>query len=86
VNTSRALVFSNRHNFSFGLGRPGPGATGFFGSNNQGDKGFGQYLHVGRVRWQYRRFRWADEWKNWGTGFIKTDIWLQTIHTSLSKK
>jgi cyclase len=27
-----------------------------------------------------------DEWKNWGTGFIKTDIWLETIHRSLSKK
>lgn len=27
-----------------------------------------------------------DEWKSWGTGFIKTDIWLETIHRSLSKK
>jgi glyoxylase-like metal-dependent hydrolase (beta-lactamase superfamily II) len=27
-----------------------------------------------------------DEWKAWGTGFIKTDVWLETIHRSLSKK
>lgn len=27
-----------------------------------------------------------DKWKEWGTGFIKTDVWLETIHRSLSKK
>jgi cyclase len=27
-----------------------------------------------------------DEWKEWGTGFIKTDMWLETIYRSLSKK
>ena len=27
-----------------------------------------------------------EEWKDWGTGFIKTDLWLETIHRSLSKK
>ncbi|MBA3355933.1 MAG: MBL fold metallo-hydrolase [Pyrinomonadaceae bacterium] len=27
-----------------------------------------------------------EEWKSWGTGFIKTDFWIETIHTSLSKK
>ena len=26
------------------------------------------------------------EWASWGTGFIKTDVWLETIHRSLSKK
>jgi len=26
-----------------------------------------------------------DEWKSWGTGFIKTDVWLETIHRSLSR-
>jgi cyclase len=25
-----------------------------------------------------------EEWKSWGTGFIKTDIWIETIHRSLS--
>jgi cyclase len=28
----------------------------------------------------------TEEWKSWGTGFIKTDSWIETIHTSLSKK
>ena len=28
----------------------------------------------------------SDEWKEWGTGFIKTDMWLETIYRSLSKK
>ncbi len=27
-----------------------------------------------------------DEWKAWGVGFIKTDLWLETIHKSLSQK
>lgn len=27
-----------------------------------------------------------EEWKSWGTGFIKTDVWIEIIHTSLSKK
>ena len=27
-----------------------------------------------------------DEWKAWGTGFIKTDLWLETVYRSLSKK
>ncbi len=26
-----------------------------------------------------------DEWKPWGTGFIKTDRWIETIHKSLKK-
>ncbi len=28
----------------------------------------------------------ADEWKPWGAGFIKTDLWLETIYKSLTKK
>ncbi len=27
-----------------------------------------------------------EEWKMWGTGFIKTDVWIETIHRSLAKK
>ncbi|MDQ3667033.1 MAG: MBL fold metallo-hydrolase [Acidobacteriota bacterium] len=27
-----------------------------------------------------------EEWKSWGTGFIKTDVWIETIHRSLAKK
>jgi glyoxylase-like metal-dependent hydrolase (beta-lactamase superfamily II) len=27
-----------------------------------------------------------DKWKDWGSGFIKTDLWLQTIYDSLTHK
>ena len=27
-----------------------------------------------------------EEWKSWGTGFIKTDVWLTLIYNSLSAK
>ena len=27
-----------------------------------------------------------EEWKSWGTGFIKTDTWLTLVYTSLSAK
>lgn len=27
-----------------------------------------------------------EEWKSWGTGFIKTDTWIELIHISLTKK
>ena len=27
-----------------------------------------------------------DEWKSWGAGFIKTDQWIELIHTSLTRK
>ncbi len=27
-----------------------------------------------------------EEWKSWGVGFIKTDVWIEIIHRSLSKK
>jgi hypothetical protein len=26
------------------------------------------------------------EWKTWGTGFINTDAWIETIFNSLSQK
>jgi glyoxylase-like metal-dependent hydrolase (beta-lactamase superfamily II) len=26
------------------------------------------------------------EWKDWGSGFIPTDFWIQTVHQSLQKK
>jgi glyoxylase-like metal-dependent hydrolase (beta-lactamase superfamily II) len=28
----------------------------------------------------------AEEWKSWGTGFIKTDQWIELIHISLTRK
>ncbi len=27
-----------------------------------------------------------DKWKPWGTGFIKTDRWLETVHRSLTRE
>ena len=27
-----------------------------------------------------------EEWKTWGTGFVKQDFWLETIFTSLTRK
>ena len=27
-----------------------------------------------------------DEWKSWGTGFIKTDRWIETLYRSFAKK
>jgi glyoxylase-like metal-dependent hydrolase (beta-lactamase superfamily II) len=27
-----------------------------------------------------------DEWKTWGAGFVNTDRWITTIHTSFTKK
>ena len=27
-----------------------------------------------------------EEWKSWGTGFIKTEAWIELIHISLTKK
>jgi cyclase len=27
-----------------------------------------------------------EEWKSWGTGFIKTDQWIELIHISLTRK
>jgi cyclase len=27
-----------------------------------------------------------DEWKSWGAGFIKTDMWLELVYRSLSKQ
>jgi cyclase len=26
------------------------------------------------------------EWKSWGTGFIKTDAWIETVYRSFKKK
>jgi glyoxylase-like metal-dependent hydrolase (beta-lactamase superfamily II) len=45
-----------------------------------------QKMTAGKNLEQIKTEGLPDEWSNWGTGFIKTDIWLQTIHTSLSKK
>jgi hypothetical protein len=28
----------------------------------------------------------GDEWKDWGTGFIPTNFWIQTVYESLQKE
>jgi hypothetical protein len=35
---------------------------------------------------QIKKESLPEEWKSWGTGFIKTDAWIETIYKSLSKK
>jgi hypothetical protein len=27
-----------------------------------------------------------EEWKSWGSGFIKTDVWITLVYNSLSAK
>jgi cyclase len=27
-----------------------------------------------------------DQWKEWGSGFIKTDMWIETVYNSLTRK
>jgi glyoxylase-like metal-dependent hydrolase (beta-lactamase superfamily II) len=41
---------------------------------------------AGRTLDQIKAEGLPDEWKSWGTGFIKTDQWIELIHTSLTKK
>jgi len=43
-------------------------------------------MKAGKTLEQIKAEGLPEEWKSWGTGFIKTDIWLQLIHNSLSKK
>jgi cyclase len=43
-------------------------------------------MAAGKTLAQIRTEGLPEEWKPWGTGFIKTDVWIETIHTSLSKK
>jgi len=41
-------------------------------------------MRSGKTLEQIKAEGLPEEWKSWGTGFIKTDIWLQLIHNSLS--
>jgi cyclase len=43
-------------------------------------------MKAGKTREQIKSEGLPAEWTNWGTGFIKTDVWLEIIHRSLSKK
>ena len=41
---------------------------------------------AGRTLDQIKSEGLPEEWKSWGTGFIKTDTWIELIHISLTKK
>lgn len=43
-------------------------------------------MESGKTLAQIKAEGLPEEWKPWGTGFIKTDVWIETIHRSLSKK
>lgn len=43
-------------------------------------------MAAGKTLAQIKTEGLPEEWKSWGAGFIKTDLWIETIHRSLSKK
>jgi len=43
-------------------------------------------MAAGRPWAQIKSEGLPDEWKSWGTGFIKTDFWIETIYNSLKAK
>ncbi len=43
-------------------------------------------MESGKTLTQIKAEGLPEEWKPWGTSFIKTDVWIETIHRSLSKK
>lgn len=43
-------------------------------------------MKAGKTLAQIKAEGLPAEWVSWGSGFIKTDVWLETIHRSLSKK
>ena len=45
-----------------------------------------QKMAAGKTIEQIKTEGLPAQWNDWGTGFIKTDMWLQAIHASLSKK
>ncbi len=42
-------------------------------------------MAAGKTLAQIKMEGLPEEWKSWGTGFIKTDVWIETIHRSLAK-
>jgi glyoxylase-like metal-dependent hydrolase (beta-lactamase superfamily II) len=43
-------------------------------------------IKAGKTLEQIKSEGLPDTWKSWGTGFIKTDVWLETIYRSATKK
>ena len=44
-----------------------------------------QKVTAGKTLEQIKSEGLPEEWKPWGTGFIKTDLWIETIYKSLKK-
>ncbi|HLL75813.1 MAG TPA: MBL fold metallo-hydrolase [Pyrinomonadaceae bacterium] len=44
-----------------------------------------KHIDAGRTVEQIKAAGLPDEWKQWGTGFINQDRWLETIHRSLTR-
>jgi len=44
-----------------------------------------QKITAGKTLEQIKSEGLPEEWKPWGTGFIKTDLWIETIYRSLKK-
>ena len=45
-----------------------------------------QKISSGKTLEQIKTEGLPDEWKSWGTGFIKTDLWLEIVYKSLTAK
>jgi len=45
-----------------------------------------QKIKTGKTLDQIKAEGLPDEWKSWGTGFIKTDRWIETIYRSFTAK
>ena len=45
-----------------------------------------QKIAAGKTLEQIKTESLPDEWKSWGTGFIKTDLWLEIVYRSLTAK
>jgi cyclase len=45
-----------------------------------------QKIAAGKTLDQIKTEGLPDEWKPWGTGFIKTDLWIETIYKSISHR
>lgn len=45
-----------------------------------------QKIAAGKTVEQIKSEGLPDEWKSWGTGFIKTDLWLEIVYRSLTAK
>lgn len=43
-------------------------------------------MTAGKTLEQIQAAGLPEEWKEWGSGFIKTDMWIATIHASLQDK